>query len=203
MREFLKSQRVNIEPDLAICKKHAKMDDNLQKYIDRWQAFGFIEGLSGETRGECAYAMEQLAIFLLYNPLHQSDRLFTENNREFETLGFPMIRRIVTTIEPGTFDFLTFIEYCKIFNVIDMVNLAEELNPLTNDDPSRPWKRKFNIDSEAEAVALACEMIETKFKDPSRDNEEIKKEVTDKLKKIIKDKIAKENERASSDNTNE
>ena len=203
MREFLKSQRYYIEPDLAICKKHAMMDDNLQKYIDRWQAFGFIEGLSSETRGECAYAMEQLAIFLLYNPLHQGDRLFTENNREFETLGFPMIRRVIATIEPGTFDFLTFIEYCKIFNVIDMVNLVEELNPLTNDDPNDPLRRRLNIDTEAEAVALACEMIATKFKDPSKDDEEIKKEVTDKLKKIIKDKIAKENERTSSDNTNE
>lgn len=203
MREFLKSQRCYIEPDLAICKKHAMMDDNLQKYIDRWKAFGFIEGLSGETMGECAYAMEQLAIFLLHNPLHQGDRLFTENNREFETLGFPMIRRVISAIESGTFDFLTFIEYCKIFNVIDMVNLVEELNPLTNDDPNNPLRRRFNIDTEAEAVASACEMIVTKFKDPSKDDEEIKKEVTDKLKKIIKDKIAKENERTSSYNTNE
>lgn len=214
MKEFLMEERNvgHINYDVSICvhkyeqaKKSGKLDDKIKEYLDRWEKLGFSQGFPEDRKEELAFAFEQLAVFLIFCEDDQTDRLFDKDeygNRPFETIGFPMTRRVIGNLEPNVFDFQKFLKYCKIFNVNDMINLANEMNPLTNDDPNYPLRRRYNIDTEAEAVALACEMIEEKFKNPERDNEEIKQEIVNKLKKIIEDKIAKENEGTSSDNTN-
>ena len=97
MREFLETNVVGkIELDKSICvhnykdfKKTEKGQKMIEKYLERWGKLGFIEGLEGEVRERCAVGMEQLAVYL-----------FTENESyknfdvSFETMGFPMIRRV-------------------------------------------------------------------------------------------------------------
>jgi hypothetical protein len=203
MKEFLKSDTTvgNINPDVSICvhkyedaKKSNKMGDKLKNYLDRWDKIGFLQGFPDDRKEELAFAYEQLAIFLIYCESDQTDKLFDKDeygNLPFETIGFPMVRRVLGNLESNVFDFQKFLNYCKIFNVNDIIKLLT-YNELC-------YQR---IDYEAEGVAICCEMIEKKFKNPNKNDEEIKNESLDRLYKIIEDK-KKKNERASSDNTNE
>jgi hypothetical protein len=210
MKEFLKSGYVgNIYPDKKICihtyaqaKKSGKLDEKIKQIADRWAQFGFTEGFPEERKEELAYAYEQLAIFLIFCEDDQTDRLFKKDG-SFETVGFPLTRKVLSCLEPNEFDFQKFIKYCKIFNSNDFIELVDKLNPLTHDDPNHPWHRKYaNVDLEAEAVYYVSEMIIEKFKNPDEDDEVIKKKYTDKLYEIInKKKEELENERTSSDNT--
>lgn len=202
MKDFLMEDNSagHINSDVSICvhkyeqaKKSGKIDDRIKEYLDRWEKLGFLRGFPEERKEELAFAFEQLAVFLIYCEYDQTDRLFDKDeygNRPFETIGFPMTRRVIGNLEPNVFDFQKFLEYCKIFNVNDIIRLLET-NELC-------YQR---IDYEAEGVAICCEMIEKKFKNPDRNDKEIKDESLDRLYKIIEDK-KKKNEGTSSDNTN-
>ena len=126
MREFLETNVVGkIELDKSICvhnykdfKKTEKGQKMIEKYLERWGKLGFIEGLEGEVRERCAVGMEQLAVYL-----------FTENESyknfdvSFETMGFPMIRRVCCGSignqeklnDLDLFNFEKFIKYSTFF----------------------------------------------------------------------------------------
>ena len=202
MKEFLMegSNVGHINSDVSICvhkyeqaKKNDKFDDRIKEYLDRWKKLGFLEGFPEDRKEELAFAFEQLAVFLIYCEDDQTDRLFDKDeygNCLFETAGFPMTRRVIGNLEPNVFDFQKFLKYCKIFNVNDIIRLLKT-NELC-------YQR---IDYEAEAVAICYEMIVKKFKNPKRNDKEIKDESLDRFYKIIEDK-KKQNEGTSSNNTN-
>ena len=185
MKEFLKDGKTvgHINQDVSICvhsyadaKKSPKMSENLKKYSERWDKLGFTEGFPDDRKEELSYAFEQLAVFLVFCEENQTDRLFKDENKYFETVGFPMVRRVLGNLEPNEFDFQKFLKYCKIFNVCDVI---EELNKLA---------LGHEYDKEAEGCAVACDMIEKKYKNPNMDNESIKKESYDKINKMIEEK---------------
>lgn len=184
MKEFLVSGHAGtIELDKSICvhnyKDFKKTDwgkEQLEKYLDRWEKLGFIEGLDGEIRERCALAMEQLAIYLI------AEAVDNELTGPFETIGFPMIRRIccgsignhVKLNDPDLFNFEKFIKYSKELDVVKMVN---DVHNLVNWTP---------IDAEAEVCAMGCEMIINRFNGDERSFDEVKAEYFDKLKEQIK-----------------
>jgi hypothetical protein len=197
MKEFLQSNMVGyIELDKSICvhdykdfKKTEKGQKMIEKYLDRWSKLGFIEGLDGEIRERCAVAMEQLAVYLITEAVEK------ELTGPFETIGFPMVRRICCGSignqeklnDLDLFNFEKFIKYSKELNV---VGLMEDVDKILGDTKQ--------FDAEAEACALGCEMIIKKFNGDERSFDEIKIEYLNK----IKEKISNRNERTSSDNTN-
>jgi hypothetical protein len=197
MKEFLQSDMVGkIELDKSICvhdykdfKKTEKGQKMIEKYLDRWSKLGFIEGLDGEIRERCAVAMEQLAVYLITEAVEK------ELTGPFETIGFPMVRRICCGSignqeklnDLDLFNFEKFIKYSKELNV---VGLMEDVDKIVGDTEQ--------FDAEAEACALGCEMIIKKFNGDERSLDEIKVEYLNK----IKEKISKRNEGTSSDNTN-
>ena len=198
MREFLKSGCVgNIYRDRSILvhnykdfKRTEKGQKMIETYIDRWERFGFLDGLDGELRERCAVGMEQLAVYLL-----TENENYQNFGEPFSTVAFPMIRRITSgslrrNVEKRNdldlFDFLKFIKYCR---ELDVVKLIDEIYNIIN------WT---HIDAEAEACALGCEMIINRFNGDERSFNEIKAEYINKLK----EKIKKEYEGTGSDNTN-
>jgi hypothetical protein len=197
MREFMKylGEKICLDKTILVhnykdFQKTEKGKKMIETYIDRWKRFGFIEGLEGEVRERCAVAMEQLAVYL-----------FTENESynnfdvSFETIGFPMIRRVccgsIGNYEKlnnlDLFNFEKFIKYCK---ELDIVSLINDVDKIVGDT-------KF--DTEAETCVLGCEMIIKRFNGDERSFDEMKVEYINK----IKEKIKNNDERASSDNTNE
>ena len=198
MKEFLETGVVGkIEPDKSICvhnykdfKKTEKGQKMIEKYLERWSKLGFIEGLEGEVKERGAVAMEQLAVYL-----------FTENesyknfDSVFETIGFPMIRRVCcgsignkeNLNNLDLFDFEKFIKYCKELDIVSLINDVDKIVCDT----------KFDV--EAETCVLGCEMVIKRFNGDERSFDEMKVEYINK----IKEKIKNDNERASSDNTNE
>lgn len=197
MKEFLESDLLgHIELDKSICvhnykdfKKTEKGQKMIEKYLDRWSKLGFIEGLDGEVRERCAVAMEQLAVYLITEAVEK------ELTGPFETIGFPMVRRICCGSignqeklnDLDLFNFEKFIKYSKELNV---VGLMEEVDKIVGDTEQ--------FDAEAEACALGCEMMIKRFNGDERSFDEIKTEYLNK----IKEKISKRNEGTSSDNTN-
>lgn len=212
MKELLKSNTVGyINPDVSICvhkyeqaKKSGKMDDRLKDYFDRWDKLGFLQGFPDDRKEELAFAYEQLAIFLIYCESDQTDRLFERDDNvynAFETIGFPMTRRVIEKLEPNEFDFQKFLKYCKEINPKDILDDIEKLNPRVGPHNKRKY---LQIDSEAETVALCCDMIAEKFNNPNKDSVTIKNEHFEKFNKLIEERKEKlKDERASSDNTNE
>ena len=182
MKEFLTSVTSGcINHDVSICvhsyadaKKSTKMKEQLEVYNERWKSLGFTEGFPEERKEELAYSFEQLAVFLTFCKEDQTDRLFEKDEHGyclFETLGFPMIRKVLGNLEPNEFDFQKFLKYCKIFNVNDVYN---EVN----------WEgRPYTIDTEAKCCAIACDMIEEKFKNPDKDDNVIKEKWMNDLHK--------------------
>ena len=195
MKEFLEHTIENLNLDKSILvhnykdfKRTEKGQQMIDKYLDRWGKLGFIEGLEGEVRERCAVAMEQLAVYLL-----TENEEYTNFDVEFETIGFPMIRRIVCGYngklnDLDLFNFEKFIKYCKELNVSKLIS---EISDLVDGFNGR-------IDSEAEDCAIACEILIKKFNGDERDFDEMKKEIF----KEIKEKIEKRYERFSGDNTN-
>lgn len=198
MREFLESDLVGkIELDKSICvhnykdfKKTEKGQKMIEEYLDRWGRLRFIEGLEGEVRERCAVGMEQLAVYLL-----TENESYKNFDVSFETIGFPMIRRIccgsIGNQEKlnnlDSFNFEKFIKYCKELDITSLMNDVDKIIS------------GINVDVEAETCLLACEMIIKRFNGDKRSFDEIKTEYINKIKEKIKNK----NERASSDNTNE
>ena len=192
MREFLETNVVGkIELDKSICVhnyKDFKKTEKGQKMIEKY--LGDDSGLIGKVRERCAVGMEQLAVYL-----------FTENESYknfdvlFETMGFPMIRRVCCGSignqeklnDLDLFNFEKFIKYCK---ELDIASLINDIYKIVGDT-------KFDV--EAETCALGCEMIIKRFNGDERSFDEMKVEYINK----IKEKIKNDNERASSDNTNE
>lgn len=199
MKEFLETCVVGkIELNKSICvhnykdfKKTEKGQKMIEEYIDRWGKLGFITGLEGEIKERCAIGMEQLAVYLL-----TENKSYENFDVSFETIGFPMIRAICNGLLVGTqeklnnldsFNFEKFIKYCK---ELDITNLMNDVDKITSG---------INVDVEAETCVLACEMIIKRFNGDERSFDEMKVEHINK----IKEKIKNNNERASSNNTNE
>ena len=184
MKEFLETGVVGkIELDKSICvhnykdfKKTEKGQKMIEKYLERWSKLGFIGGLEGEVRERCAVAMEQLAVYLICEAVEN------ELTGPFETICFPMIRRVVcgSNIENAPkldnldlFDFEKFIKYCK---KLDIVKLINEINDILGDT---------EFDVEAETCAMGCEMIIKKFNGDERSFDEMKIEYINKIKEKI------------------
>jgi len=187
MKEFLESNLVgHIDIDKSICvhnykdfKKTEKGQKMIEKYLDRWGKLGFIEGLKGEIRERCAVGMEQLAVYLIFEAVEK------ELTGPFETIGFPMIRRICCGYEAkldnlDLFNFEKFIKYCK---ELDIAELTNEVNNIVSWTP---------IDAEAEACDLGCEMIINRFNGDNRSFDEIKEEYINKLKEKIKERYERD-----------
>jgi len=196
MKEFLQSNMVGyIELDKSICvhdykdfKKTEKGQKMIEKYLDRWSKLGFIEGLDGEIRERCAVAMEQLAVYLI------TEAAENELTGPFETIGFPMIRRVICgsvdiNVKLNDLDLFNFEKFIKYSKELDVVKLIDEVYNIIK------WT---HIDAEAEACVLGCEMIINRFNGDERSFDDIKAEYINKLKEQIK----KRNEGTSSDNTN-
>ena len=195
MREFLESgtgghidldKRILVH-DYEDFKRTDWGKEQIEKYLDRWGRLGFIEGLEGEERERCAVAMEQLAVYLITEAVEK------ELTGSFETIGFPMVRRVIKgTVsmdgkdnvlkDPNSFKFETFIKYCKQINVVD---LEEKMTAI-----AKPF---FKIDAEAEACALASDVIIDKFNGDERSCDEIIENYITKIKE--------KHERTSRDNT--
>jgi hypothetical protein len=195
MKEFIEYLGEKLNLDKSICvhnykdfKRTEKGQKMIDTFVERWQRFGFIEGLEGEIRERCAVAMEQLAIYLITEAVEK------ELSSPFETIGFPMIRRICCgsigdNVKLNDLDLFNFEKFLKYSKELDVVGLIEEVNNLPH----------YNqIDVEAEACALACEMMIKRFNGDDRSFKEIKTEYINK----IKEKMNKRNEGTSSDNTN-
>jgi len=198
MREFIKylGEKICLDKTILVhnykdFQKTEKGKKMIETYIDRWKRFGFIEGLEGEVRERCAVAMEQLAVYLL-----TENESYKNFDSAFETIGFPMIRAICNGLLVGTqeklnnldsFNFEKFIKYCKELDITNLINDVDKIVGGTK------------IDTEAETCLLGCEMIIKRFNGDERSFDEMKVEYINK----IKEKIKNDDERASSDNTNE
>jgi hypothetical protein len=194
MKEFIEYLGENINLDKSICvhnykdfKRTEKGQKMIDTFVERWQRFGFIEGLEGEIRERCAVAMEQLAIYLITEAVEK------ELSGPFETIGFPMIRRICCgsigdNVKLNDLDLFNFEKFLKYSKELDVVKLIDEVYNIIN------WT---HIDAEAEACALGCEMIINRFNGDERSFDDIKAEYINKLKEQIK----KRNEGTSSDST--
>lgn len=173
-----------LDLDFNTVKENHK--DKLDKYLERWGELGFIEGLSGETRERVTYAMEQFAVYLLTEDDDESDE-----GKLFEVVGFPIIRRLIAGSvahnkdlkHQDLFNFRTFIEYKSHLNISGIVNKLIKLeNPVNN------------IDVEAEAIVMACEIMIDKFNGDERSVEEITENYINKIEKKY--------ERVRNNNTN-
>jgi hypothetical protein len=194
MKEFIEYLGEKLNLDKSICvhnykdfKRTEKGQKMIDTFVERWQRFGFIEGLEGEIRERCAVAMEQLAIYLITEAVEK------ELSGPFETIGFPMIRRICcgsigNNVKLNDLDLFNFEKFLKYSKELDVVKLIDEVYNIVN------WT---HIDAEAEACALGCEMIINRFNGDERSFDDIKAEYISKLKEQIK----KRNEGTSSDNT--
>ena len=59
--------------------------------INLWERLGFLEGLEGEEKKECAICFGEMARYLLSKPDNETDETF-------ETVVFPIIRRVITGV---------------------------------------------------------------------------------------------------------
>ena len=191
MREFLEHTIDNLDLDKSILvhnykdfKRTEKGQQMIDKYLDRWGKLGFIQGLEGEMRERCAVAMEQLAVYLL-----TENEGHTNFDVEFETIGFPMIRRIVCGSvddklnDLDLFNFEKFIKYCK---ELDISKFTSDISDIVDGYNGR-------IDKEAEACAIACEMLIKRFNDDEIGFDERKKEIFKEIKEKIKNKYERNN----------
>ena len=159
MEDFLKNFDTNLDEKILVynysdLKKSDWGKEKIKKYVKRWCTLGFTEGLGGEIEERTALAMEQLATYFL---VKNDDHAFA---KEFEVIGFPIIRRIMAnTIEKSftrlndldSFKFMTFVEYCKNVDVRELKGKIES--------------RKYYvpIDAEAEICAILGEIFIDKF----------------------------------------
>lgn len=193
MREFLKSNPGgHFDCDKRILvhnyKDFKKTDwgkEQIEKYLDRWDKLGFLYGLDGEIKERIALAMEQLAVYFIWEAVEN------DSTRAFETIGFPMVRRIINGPVNGQdsdlkgldlFDFEKFIKYSK---ELDIKALEDKIE--------KEITAFHKIDTEAEACLIACEVIISRFNGDERSFNEL----VDNYIKKIKEK----DERVSSDNT--
>lgn len=194
MKEFLKSGiagTLNLDRRILVhnYKDFKRTDwgqEQIDKYLDRWDKLGFLDGLDGEIKERVAVAMEQLATYLIWEAVED------DSINAFETIGFPMCRRIVagsignfTKLKDlDLFKFETFLKYCR---ELDVRKLEEKITEV-----SKPF---YEIDVEAEACALACEVMIDKFNGSEKSFDELVDNYITEIKKRI------ENEGTSSDNT--
>lgn len=145
---------------------------HLEAIYKRWDDLGFTEGLNPELKKKCAYAFEQLAQYLIYEHASDEEQEYYEET-DFETIGFPIIRRTVSMLDESDveFKFGKFIEYYNFFNVNDILDILKGTG--------------FNgtIDEEAEAVVTVSMMIDEMFKNPTADPDSIKEKEYDRIKK--------------------
>ena len=181
MREFLKSGIVGIIPNkpnfYEVNYNEAIELDNIKLYLkeiyERWNRLGFTGGLEGDVQKKCAYAFEQLAQYLIYEVASDEDRKYF-NETNFETIGFPIIRRVLTNIDRDgiEFDFNSFLKYYKLFDGNKILDLIKGIG------------LNGTIDDEAEACASISEMIIEIFKNPGADIDAIKGNEYDRIKNI-------------------
>ena len=197
MKEFLQSGvggHIDLDKRILVhnYKDFKRTDwgkEQIEKYLDRWGRLGFIEGLEGEIKERCAVAMEQLAVYLI------TEAVEADLTGPFETVGFPMIRRICcgsvgNAVKLKDLDLFNFEKFIKYSKELDVPKLIDEIYNFVNE-------AELDADAEAEACALGCEIIIDRFNGDERSFDEIKADYVNKLK----EKIRKENEGTSSDNT--
>ena len=198
MKELLKSGSVGyigldksiLIHDFKDFKRTERGKNMVKSYLDRWHKLGFTQGLSGETEERVAVAMEQFAVYML-TEAETNEKKF---NAIFEVIGFPMIMGIVASVDrddvliklktPDTFKFLLFIRYLK---EIDFEKLLKDIEERSNAIAN-------HIDVEAEACAIACELMIDKFNGTETSFDELEENYIKKLKE--------KDEGLSSNNTN-
>lgn len=194
MKEFLRETSPNINLDKNICvhnfdhaMKSKKFLERFNEIKHRWESFGL---LSGRTKDECAYCYEQLAVYFLTRE-EESEKNEVEERYgygSFVTIAFPMIRRIVSALEPGKFNFDVFLKYVKEFNYNDLIEFIDKANPVVGPGP---YYRLVEIDLEAEVLLLLCKMIVDKFNNPELDTKQIKERYMSKVDRKIKEALKK------------
>ena len=194
MKEFLRQTSPNINLDKNICVHnfdHAmKSKKFLEKFDDikhRWESFGFLDGLSGRTKDECAYCYEQLAVYFFTREEGQLNEMHRLGS--CETIGFPIVRKVVSDLEPGKFNFILFLKYVKEFDYKGLIEFVDKANPVVGPEP---YRRVIRIDLEAEVVFLLCKMIVDKFNNPELDTKEIKEKYMSEADRKIKEALKKE-----------
>ena len=172
MREFLKSNPAGqFFGDKRILvhnyKDFKKTDwgkEQIDKYLDRWDKLGFLSGLEGEIKERVALAMEQLAIYLIWEAVEN------DSNAAFEVIGFPMVRRIINGSVNGQDSDLKDLD---LFNFEKFIKYSKELDIKTLEDKIEKEIAAFHkIDTEAEACLIACEAIISRFNGDERSFDE-------------------------------
>lgn len=169
---------IKIEPmDISCSYKDVEATDEgkakIDKCVERWSAIGFTKGLEKEMARRCSFAFEQMAYYLLH--VNEDDML----KGDYETVVFPIIRRTVTVLDDAdSFSTEKLIEWSK------KVSFEEILAWFTD----CANENGVSGDFEAETCAMVSDIMIQAFDEPSRDIEEIKNEVIEKVKKIIEAK---------------
>ena len=115
-----------------------KISDDLST-LERWNKMGILEGLSDDKKLLTANSFDFTLKFLMNSEEYQGDS-------KFETIVFPIIRRVINEVEIGVNDLMFIIKNTKD-------NTPNMINGLNNN--TIPY-----IDYEAEyCVALADELI--------------------------------------------
>lgn len=169
---------IKIEPiDISASYSDTESTDEgkakIDKYVERWSSLGFTNGLEKEMERRCSFAFEQMAYYLLN--VNKDDKL----KGDYETIAFPIIRRTVTVLDNAdSFSTEKLIEWSK------KVQYGELLTWFTN----CANENGVSGDFEAETCAMMSDIMIQAFDEPSRDIEDIKNEVIEKVKNIIEAK---------------
>jgi hypothetical protein len=138
-----------------------------EQIVTNWTQSGLLEGLTGATKTKVALVMEETAQIML------SFRDYA--NISYETIVFPIIRRVISGIERGDYDFVfpgkpkpnvipqTYDEVKDgLIDLIDgkvILSQVSRLWPLSLEFFYKIYDDK-EVDIEAEAAAFVAERIE-------------------------------------------
>ncbi len=157
MKELLTSEKVGKLDkkiiDLSFedfCNGDSKLVNDI---INRWTSIGLLGGLDEQTAKECACYYERMAVYLIY------EKELSEADEEFETVVFPMIRRVLTSVGTlnGVFEPNGFEKF--YYNNID--EAKGNARDYWNNCKKEP---KTEFDEEACTLAWLCDKYVEKIK---------------------------------------
>lgn len=117
-------------------KENVDVINDCDKIIERWEVFGFLNGMEGDKKKNCALSMELLSSWIIYKG--ENDEWFSYTGEHtFEVLGFPIIRRIYDNFDyNGVIEAEKLIEGAKITSekaVQFIIDMAKSKNVLDFD----------------------------------------------------------------------
>lgn len=129
--------------------------------IEKWEKWGLLERLEGEQKKECAICFEQMARYLLCKP-------DSERDETFETVVFPIIRRVLTgegrkdgAEGIGSFNGKFYPKEIEDFYYNNIENVKSEVMRLGNEKGIKVE----DLDFEAEWCALMSNKLIEKYKE--------------------------------------